>query len=266
MTRRDGKWLADCRGELPLQRPEWISEKNNDEHWRTDIQDQDFLKSIKVQRGKETWLNIKGGWTARHNSRYETYSVSTSLVSKETSTALLRALSTCSNCHDYKIPDYMGSRVEIYSGIFRLKGFILNTDSSKGIDEFDPYGHNITYPPFSLGEPFLKDLDLSSDTEGKTLQFSDGQVALKCDTWSSNLQGYDEEPEQSGMRLSASLVLLKKLCQVYDCHLIIDVNISRDIEYKYRLDDHEYLNPSHKIYILSADGRLKSTGKNYRLR
>ena len=154
----------------------------------------------------------------------------------------------------------------INSGIFKLSGFILNPYASKGIDEFDPYGGKIYYPPYSLGEPFLKKLDLTSDNENKTWCSSDGRVELKCDSWISNLHGYDEEPEQSGMRLSASLTLLKKICKVYDCHLIIDVNIDRDIEYKRRQDDYEYLKPQHKIYILSSDGKLKTTEKNYRLR
>jgi len=267
LSRGDGKWLADDRGKLPLQRPEWITKDDKDEKWRTDIQEQDFLNSIKVQYGKETWLNIKGGWTETHNSRYETYSVSASLVSKTTSDALMRALTGTSNYHDYKLPDFEESRVEIDSDIFRLEGFILNAEKSKGIDEFDPNGGNISYPQISLGEPFNKELDLLLDSDGRTWCFSDGEVALKCNSWSGNLQGYDEEPQQSGMRLSASLAFLKKLCQVYDSHIIIDVNVNRDIEYKYRSDkaEYEYLT-HHKIYLFAPDGRLRSTEENYRLR
>lgn len=267
LSRGDGKWLADDRGKLPLQRPEWITKDDMDEKWRTDIQEQDFLNSIKVQYGKETWLNIKGGWTEKNNSRYETCSVSASLVSKTTSDALMRALTGTSNYHDYKLPDFEESRVEIDSDIFRLEGFILNAEKSKGIDEFDPYGVNISYPQISLGEPFNKALDLLPDSDGRTWCFSNGQVALKCNSWSGNLQGYDEEPQQSGMRLSASLAFLKKLCQVYDSHIIIDVNVNRDIEYKYRSDkrEYEYLT-HHKIYLFAPDGRLRSTEENYRLR
>jgi hypothetical protein len=266
LTKSDSKWLADNRDSLPLVRPKWLTQSNY-ENWRKDIKEIDFLNSIKVQTNNETWLNIKGGWTERHDSRYETYSISTALVSKEASGSLLRALSTCSNSHDYKIPDYEESRMEINADIFRLDGFIVNSDSSKGIDEFDPYGENIMYPQFSLSEEILKKLKLLSDSEGKTWYSSNGQVALKCDTWSSNLEGYDKEPEQSGMRLSASLDTLKKICQIYDCNLIIDVNISRNIEYRSRSnkDKYEYIT-NHKIYLLSEDGRLKSTTENYRIR
>jgi hypothetical protein len=173
LTRMDGKWLADCRGALPLQRPEWTSREDKFEDWRTTFHNQDFLNSIKLEHGNNVWLNIKGGWTERHNSRYETYSVSSALVSKETSDALLRALETCSNRHDYKLPDYLEERVEIDSGIFKLKGVIDNPDSLKGIDEFDPYAANLSYPPFSFGEPFLKDLGLTSEDDGKTWCSSD---------------------------------------------------------------------------------------------
>lgn len=262
LARRDGKWLADCRGPLPLERPEWIS-NGISEYWSTEIQDQDFLNSVIIKGNKENWLNIKGGWTERHDSRYETYSVSTALVSKETSDALLRALSTCSNPHDYKLPDYEESNMEIDSGRFQLKGLVHNPDGSNGIDEFDPYGDNLSYPPFSMGEPYLKYFNLSSDTEGKAWSFSNGEAALKCDTWSGNTIGYDEEPHQTGKRLSASLSLLKKLCKVYNCHLIIEVIIRRDIEYKHRPGNYEYLYPSHKIYILLEDGKLITTEKNH---
>lgn len=266
LTRMDGKWLADCRGALPLERPGWTSQEEKYEEWRINFQDQNFLTCIKAQHDNEVWLNIKGGWTERYNSRYETYSISTALVSKEASEALLRALETCGNCNDYKLPDYKEKRVEIDSGIFQLKGFIVNPDTSTGVDEFDPYAANLNYPPFSFGEPFLKDLGLTSEDDGKTWCSIDGQVSLRCDTWSGNLHGYEEEPEQSGMKLSASLYLLKELCKTYDSDLIIDVKISRDMAYKYRPDNQEYLNPSHKIYIFSSDGRLKSTGQNIKLR
>ncbi|WP_029034556.1 hypothetical protein [Salinimicrobium terrae] len=265
LTRKDGKWLADSRDLLPLERPEWIT-KGKSDNWRTTIQDHEFLKGIMGSRGKETWFNIKGGWTERHNSHYESYSVSTALVSKMTADALMRALSTCSDCHDFKIPDYKENRVEIASGIFKLEGWILDLDFRKGLDELDPYGKDIGYPPFSLGEKFLKRLNLHSDNDGKTWYFSEGAIGLKCDTWRSDLEDYDEEPEQHGMRLSASLELLKKLCETYNCNLIFEINISRNISYKFRSKDdkYEYLT-HHKIYLLSADGRLKSTTENFEL-
>jgi hypothetical protein len=254
----DGRWLADSRDLLPLARPKWVNE-NNYKNWRTDIKESDFLDSITFQVSNEAWININGGWKERKDSRYETYSISTALVSKDTSDSLLRALSTCSNPHDYKLPDYKENNMEIDSGIFQLKGFIVNPSINRGIDEFDPYGKDIIFPCSSIGEEFIQELDLSTNINDKGWYTNDGKLALKCETWSSKLSEYRKEPKQSGMRLSASLTVLKEICKIYNCDLIIEVNISRDIEYDYReKDDYKYIR-NHKLYLLSEDGRLRST-------
>lgn len=266
LNRMDGKWLADYRGALPLKRPEWTSRDEKFDNWRTNFKDDDFLNGLKVKYGEEVWLNLKGSWIEGLSTRYETYSVSTALVSKETSEALLRALQTCSNCNDYKLPDYQEERVEIDSGLFRLKGFVENPGSSEGIDKADPYAANLRYPPFSFGETFMKDLGLIPEDDGKTWKFSNGQIVVRCDIWSGVARVNNEIPEQSGIRLSASLPLLKELCKTYNSDLIIEVTISRDKAYKYRPDNYNYINPSHKIYIFSEDERFKSTGQIIKLR
>lgn len=259
LSKQDGKWLADLRGFLPFERPKWI-DKADSENWRKSIQEEDFLQSVKFNIKGETWINISGGWTERHDSRYETYSISTALVSKETSDALLMALTTCSDYRDYKLPDYKDSNFEIDSGIFRLEGLIFTPDLNEGIDKLDSYSGNINFPMLTLGEKFLKKLDLLSDTDGKIWYSDKNKMSLKCDAWSSTLKGYDKEPEQSGMRLSASISILKKLCRIYDSNLIIEVNISRNIEYKSRTNKEKYEDVTqNKIYLFSENGRLRST-------
>ena len=257
LSREDHKWLSDCRGFLPLKRPSWILEGNRDT-WRTDISDKDFQQCIQAN-GLKDWIVVKGGWTERDRTRYETYSVSSALVSKNTSKALLRALDTCSNPRDYKLPDYEEDNMEIDSGKFKLTGWVHNPYTSKGIDQFDPYAAEIGYPPFAPGDSFAAKLDLHSNGNGMLWCSADDKLALRCDTWSGTPKGYDEESQQSGMQLSASLFMLKKLCDTYDCDLIIDVNISRDIIYKYRSDDEKYeYKTHHKLYLLTADGELTS--------
>ncbi|WP_268125464.1 hypothetical protein [Roseivirga pacifica] len=261
LTLEDYKWLSDCRGYLPLERPNWVYEEDKDT-WRTEINDQDFLNGIQIN-DLEDWIVVKGGWTERDQTRSETYTVSSALVSRSTSEALLKALATCSNPRDYKLPDYEEDIMEINFGRFKLIGWVHNPYSSKGIDQFDPYGDGIDYPPFAPGEIFLEKLDLSQDSNGLIWYSAGNDQVLKCDAWSGAPDGYDEEPSQSGMQLSASLTLLKKLCQAYDCDLIIDVNISRDILYKYRSDDNKYeYRTHHKIYLYTADGRFKSIERN----
>ncbi len=256
LTREDTKWLSDYKISVPVLRPDWIFQKNIDT-WRTVIKEHYFLQSIQVDGD---YVVVKGGKTERESSRYETYSVSSAFVSKETSEALLMALSTCSDPHDYKLPDYEEDNMEIEFGQFKLKGWISNTYDSKGIDQFDPNAAGIDYPPYSPGDIFKQKLGLFEGTESNNWYLANGELALKCNIWSGNVHGYDEEPQQSGHQLVASLTLIKKLCKAYNCDLIIDVKISRDIEYKYRAEvDNKYEYKTHnKLYLFTADGGFRS--------
>ncbi|MFT3948210.1 MAG: hypothetical protein QM763_14665 [Agriterribacter sp.] len=265
LTRTDGKWLADCRDPLPLNRPLWVSEEKKDT-WQTEITEGDFLNYMQAEINGELWVNVKGGWHEKNNERTETISISTALVSPKTSDSLLRALASSSDPYDYKLPYFDEGDMEIKSGSFQLKGWINERHNSKELDQFDPYADEIDYPPYSLGSTIAEKLGLSTDPDGKTWQIANSaEVALSCETWSSHREGRDEEPDQSGMRLKAKLSFLKGLCSTLGCDLIFDVGIKRDISYRYDREKREYAKPQHKIFILSADGKLRTTGANYQL-
>lgn len=265
LTRTDGKWLADCRDPLPLNRPLWVSEEKKDT-WQTEITEGDFLNYMQAEINGELWVNVKGGWHEKNNERTETISISTALVSPKTSDSLLRALASSSDPYDYKLPYFDEEDMEIESGSFQLKGWINERHNSKELDQFDPYADEIDYPPYSLGSTIAEKLGLSTDPDGKTWQIAhSAKVALSCETWSSHREGRDEEPDQSGTRLKAKLSFLKGLCSTLGCDLIFDVGIKRDISYRYDREKREYAKPQHKIFILSADGKLRTTGANYQL-
>ena len=156
--------------------------------------------------------------------------------------------------------------MEIESGLFQLKGWINERHVSKELDEFDPYADEIDYPPYSLGSTITENLGLSPDPDGKTWQIAhSSEIVLSCETWSSHREGREEEPDQSGMRLKAELSFLKELCSTLGYDLIFDVGIKRDLSYRYDREKREYAKPQHKIFILSADGKLRTTGANYQL-
>ena len=267
LTCMDGKWLADYRDPTPLQRPIWISEVK-EENWKTALSEKDFMEALRIDDKSETWLNVYGGWEEKHGERTETFSIASSLVSRETSDALMRALETCSDPYDYKLPDYEKNNGEIYSDPFMLKGWIKNESISKGLDEYDPYGDNIDFPPYAIGSDIVRELNLSIKNDQK-LWYSpiSSSASVKCEIWSSLKEDRDENPDQSGKRLNASLGFLKHLCLILNCDLIIEVGIKRDTNHKYgsREDKYEYSKPIHKLFILSSNGELKSTQRSYKL-
>jgi hypothetical protein len=266
LTCTDGKWLADFRNPVPLKRPKWISE-NKDDNWKSDIPEKNFYETFLADDNDGPWLNVRGGWEEVDSERTESYSIASALVSIATSDALMRALETCSDPYDYKLPYYEEDDMEIDSDFFVLKGWLKGESVSKRLDEFDPYADNIDYPPYVIGDDIASKLELYVSDDGKIWYSPISSFpSLKCEIWSSHRAGREENPNQAGKCLKASVEFLKHLCSTLNCDLILDVGINREINYKYRSreDKYEYPKPKHKIFILSSDGELRGTGQSYK--
>lgn len=266
LTRSDGKWLADFKDPLPLNRPKWIISTNSVTR-EDDIEEDDFMNYLKVEENGNTWINVEGGWVEKNNERHESFYVSSALVSKKTSQALLNALSTCSDPHDYKLPGHKEENMEINSDPFILRGWINDDyNNSKGLDRFDPYAREIDYPPYSIGEDIINKLSLSVKNYGKewTTPISD-QSSIVCSIWNSYVQSTEEEPVQSGKLLKATSPFLKHLCEILDCDIIFKVGITRELKYRHEKIKSAENESAYKIYILSSDGKLKNTERSYNL-
>ncbi|WP_430816296.1 hypothetical protein [Carboxylicivirga sp. RSCT41] len=266
LTRSDDKWLADARGAVPLQRPEWINQ-NNSESWKSDITEDDFMRILIDKNQEENWINIHGGWHEIDNERTENYYINTALVSQETSDSLLNALSTCKDPYDYKLPYYNEERAEVDFGSFKLKGWIKNCEISKRLDDMDPHANEIYYPPYDISDNLKNMYSLHPCDEGK-IWFSKAleKTVLICDIWSSYKAYNEDEPPQKGIKLKASLSFLQILCKRLNCEVIFKVSIKRDITYKYRSDKHEYTKPTYKIFLLSPDGSIRNNKGYYQIR
>lgn len=266
LTRFDGMWLSDFRDPIPLDRPSWI-ESDYSNKVQLEIQDDEFINSLVEQKNGETWINVKGSWHENNSTVKGTYCITSSLVSSETSESLLNALTTCEDFHDFKLPSYKERRVEIKSGKFKLKGWIEERDISIGLDKFDPLAAEIYYPPYSIGKKIMKSLGLKSSYDLKNWYLDTMSApSLINITYSNHKGSYDDEPDQKGIKMMGSLTFLKSLCSQLNCDLIIEVEIDRNKNYRYRADDEKYKESINKIFILSSDGKIRNTTKSYQLR
>ncbi|MBK6544284.1 MAG: hypothetical protein IPG12_03240 [Saprospiraceae bacterium] len=197
------------------------------------------------------WINVKGHWHEKKNEQIETYFISTAMVPVKTSEDLLRELIS-RDPYDYRLPDFDEVDVESNSGVFQLKGWINDPPFSKGLDVFDPYGSEINYPPYSVGVAIMESLGLIVDSDGKYWQKTANGLknTLTCDSWSSYKTSREEEPDQKGMRLKAKWSFIKNLCKKFDCDLIFDNNITREINYLYDKSNKEYAKPQHKLFFI----------------
>ncbi len=229
LTCSNGKWLIDYRDPVPLKRPDWIAE-NNDDDWRTNVTEKDFIDTLNLNDMDGKWIIVKGGWQETHSSRTESYSVNSALVSKNTANSLMRALESCDNPYNCPLPDYSEEEWEINTDIFKLKGWLKYESVSKGLDEYDRFADNIDFLPYSIGNDIIQKLGLEIKNNGKTYYSPlTTSPSLKCNIWSTYRNDTDENADQAGMILQASIRFLQDLCSAYKCDLIFDVKIERDI-------------------------------------
>ncbi|MEG4202802.1 hypothetical protein QUA20_02570 [Microcoleus sp. Pol7_A1] len=270
LTRSDRLWLADRRDPPPLKRRAWLQDKIT-ENWRQEIRSDDFLDGLLIEHNGKTWLNVRGSWSDRNGEPQESFHVTSALVSSETSESLLNALSTCVDPYDFKLPAYQEEEMEFNEFPFELQGWIWRGSQDNRLDATDPYAGEIDYPPYRIGNSIIERLRLSVDLERrKWFMPGTAKESLVCELWSSSEREHSEESRRHGIRMSASLEFLKILCSTLDRDLIVEVQIQRRFcrssYYTRSNDDGEYSTPNSKIYILSADGKLRDTGTCYQLR
>lgn len=266
LTRKDGKWLADHRAPLPPRLVNNEAAQNDFTHWQEEITTEDFLACLKTQLLDKEGLIIKGSWQENTRSRMQSVSISSALVSTAAASALLRTLSTYESTYDYGLPAYEDAWLEFDIAPFALKGWVQDHHISKGIDQQDPYAGRVDYPFFQLGDSIIGKCGLEmGNVENHWLDGATGQLALQCDTWGSYQDATDKEPGQYGMRLIATLPFLQHVCDIFDCDIIFDVRIRRDIPAEYRSRDAEYRHPVSRIFLLSKHGKLTTTTADYQL-
>ncbi|RZJ36562.1 MAG: ATP-binding protein [Flavobacterium sp.] len=265
LTRKDGKWLADFRDPVPLDRPRWL-DKPHISDAILNIDESEFLETIVVREGGETWLNVNGFWHESNGSVKARYYLTSAFVASAMSESLLNALSTCTDFHDFKLPNYRERDMEINSNPFVLRGWIKERDVSKRLDEFDPLAGEIQYPPYSIGKKIKNEIGLTVSENGKQW-FINGLTApiLINQLYASENRSRDEEPEQMGNLIKAKLSFLQDLCVKLQSDLIFEVQITRNNIQRYRMDDKKYRETVNKIFILSSDGRIRTITESHQL-
>jgi len=262
--------LSDRRDALPLERRAWVRENKTD-NWTGEIISDDFLDGLLIERNGKTCINVYGGWSDNESDREESYSISSALVAPEASQSLLNALTTCSEPGNYHLPNYEEEDMEFNLPPFELQGWIrARNGNSAEIDRFDPHAGNISYPPYEIGDKIVEQFGLLVDLEKRKWYLSDSSTpSLECEIWSVN---QDEERDASyrhGNRMFSSLDFLLELCSLLKKELVIRVQLDRNLRGSYRSrsdNGYTYVPPNSKVYILSADGKLRDKRKCYQLR
>ncbi|WP_210456023.1 hypothetical protein [Vibrio crassostreae] len=265
----NGYLLADLRDPSPFVRRGWLEEKVT-ESWRWEVGNSDFFEGLLLRKDERTFICVAGCWSDNDScGNSETYQISSALVSTENSDSLLRALVTCEDQHDYKLPRYEEDEFEWDDSEFRMTGWICESDNDKRLDEADPYAGEIQFPIRSIGDNYKKLLRLSYCLLTRNYEGEDGVIQGFSETWTDIYDRYNEGMIREGNRLYMSLDVLKTLCIKTNLSLIFEVSINRksstyerDLSY-----DIKYPGAYCNVYTLSRDGVIQDyQSRNYQLR
>jgi hypothetical protein len=259
LSRRDGYWLADRRDPIPPDTHGWKKEKQPGD-WRTSVRRLDFDR---VLFPSADLVTLWGYWTGASGREEEACNVRSALVLPDRSSALLRALQSADNHHDYIIPDADDDERQIDFGPFRLKGWIVDRTHDRGIDERDPWAGGIGYPAPGPAQEIIDAMHLIADRELRNWRQAErGAVVLTAETWGTFREKDDDTSEERGDRLRASLPFIGELLRSSGMDMIVKVEINRRrsySRYESRNDDEtKPIPPSTRLFLIKADGRIQT--------
>ena len=259
LSRRDGGWLADRRDPIPLERPTWKDEKET-ENWRWSIARNDFDRILFASEGR---INLWGNWTWVSGQREEAIRVYSAFAPPDRSMALLRALQSVDNPHDYRIPDADDDLQIDFEG-FQLKGWIVDRSRERRLDEQDPWAGAIMYPPPEPAAYIVDLMKLNSDAEHRRWFVQDDpNDVVWSQVWGHFQEKDDTETDhESGDRLQTSFEFIVSLLHELEMDLIVKIEIERRLRYsrweRSNDNDIEFIPPSARLFIIKSDGSIRT--------
>ncbi|GAB6071133.1 hypothetical protein JCM30760_22300 [Thiomicrorhabdus hydrogeniphila] len=268
--------LSDLRDPLPLNRREWT---NNDfsRNWRWEIQGNDFIDLLVSENDTELWLNVAGKWNEYKDGRNEDISYRSILVPKHLSQSLLHTTIDYENhLHECYLYDFCngdgGSTTDLGGGT--AKAWLIRNNELNGVEVTDPHSADIYACPYRLKDVVSNEFELSqSDDQKSYYDLSDNRVRFTNKFWSEGQAQADDGRNSyrcKGSLASASVEFLLEICNKLDVDIALQIDIRRSlVDYqKNRNSDNEfrYIPSYSKTFILSGDGKLRDTRKDYQLR
>ena len=189
--------------------------------------------------------------------------IGSALVSPDKSFALLRALGTAKDAHDYALPS-AESDLQIDEIGFELKGWIVDDSHDRGLDSQDRWAGGISFPP-PMPAPYIIDaMGLETDSDWRLWLDREKSVVVASQVWGhfDEARRHESSDPERGNRIRASLRFLTKMLATLDRDLIIDVKIDRRRRlrpYESVLgNDKERIPTKTRLYLLGADGQLRT--------
>nr|PMK17901.1 hypothetical protein BCU10_00440 [Vibrio splendidus] len=265
----NGYFLADLRDPAPLVRRKWLNEKATDT-WKWELEYNDFLEGLLLSKDGRTYICVNGSWSDNDGKgNNETYSISSALVSVNNSTSLLKALVTCKDSNDYKLPYYNEEQFELDDSSFKIKGWLVEPSEYKKHDGIDPYAGELNFPMTKVSKEYKELLKLNYCFLTKAYIDNESYLQGFTEMWTGSHNPYNEGIIREGNRLYISLDSVQQLCVKTDSSFIFKVSINRrsTTTDKELPDSVKYPKSYCNLYTISKDGVVRDyQSRSYQLR
>jgi hypothetical protein len=263
-TRRDGRWLADRRDHPPQRAPdEAAAAANADQEaralWPWSITPALFEEAIGAER---EWITVWADVDAVHDDLDEDVSIDTGLVAPDLATPLLVALQTStSGPYGFRFPTTDDDHDDgSFTPPYEITAWLDLQRYDRGIDQRDPQGGDVPFPPARPGRHIIDRFGLEPDADLREWLYL-GRPVLRSRTWRATLNvSNDRESGTRGETLEIERDFLRIVLADLGLTLVTHVGIRRTLHRPYyernRSKDSEfdYLEFSGKVYLITATG------------
>jgi hypothetical protein len=192
------EWIADVRGPAPLERRFWREDSRTDNSWVRSVRPEEFKEEIGLADQRPGWVIVNGSYDIRWPKRLTNVWITSALVSRGTSEALLRAIATASSPNTFVMPSEEGHS-EMDEPPYRLVGWLRNVHGDTRFDDNDPLRHDTRQMRYVPGTNATKLLGLRQLSESKEVWVAgDDRPAFAYDAWSD--EPYEDEQYPRGLR------------------------------------------------------------------
>lgn len=249
-------WLSDFRDPCPRITTEWPKDdRESPINWSYSCASIDYNDAI---YHSDVELCLWGIWSEVNSySQAKRIRIRSSLVSPETSNALLRSLQSAESSQDYHLPSSNDERLEFQDDKFKLKGWIAEQELNLSNFDDDLWGASLEYDMTKPSNEIISLMNLYSDALGKNW-FYENERVLQLIIW-GKYQNEDYE-YSNGYKLKVNKKFILDLLQKINMDMIISVDINRRYKYgSYQSKEDskgldEYLPSSKRVYLMKQNG------------
>jgi len=262
-TTFDVLWLSDLRDTTPVDAV--FNTPNRSSDWQEKISDEYLASFLQT---KDNWITVDANIQLIYGSEQERVSINSALVTDSNGMSLLYALQEMP-LHAYKLPEEDENYHEIDENGFMLKGWYSDISGRDEVhDRLDPLANKLNNSYLRLGRLFMNWGRFKLASDFRSVTNSKGEIVAFFENWDDSTEHPDfHQLETKGQRLSVMPIYLLKFLQKHNYSLIIEVKVDRDENRRSYRDDKNRLDIEQKnIYIIEADGTVKSNAGDFKIR